>query len=143
MRTQHDGTAGFERDQNLIDRRRRGIGRRYDARDHPERLCNFYDLAIVEPRDHPDCFHRPDEPVDHLRRKEVFLNLVADDAVAGFIDGHPRENFGLGRGRGGARVDNCVDLVLAEFGEFWSGVFGAPCERAGFLGRDEIAIAVG
>ena len=95
------------------------------------------------PRDDADRLHRPDELVDLLRREEVLLDLVFDDAVAGFLDGQPRERLRL-RGRGGRhRVDDRVDLLLAELGELEPRLLGAPRERARFGDRREIAVAWG
>ena len=80
--------------------------------------------------------------VDLLRAEQVLLNLVFDDAVAGFFDGEPRERLGLRRGRGGHRVDDGVDLRLAEFGELEPGLLGAASQRAGFGDRGEVAIGL-
>ena len=45
-------------------------------------------------RDDADGLHRPDEFVDALGREQVLLDLVGDDAEAGFLDGEPREFLG-------------------------------------------------
>ena len=142
VRAEDDRAARLERDQDLVDGGRRRVGRRNDGRDDAERLGDLDDPPIVVPRDDADGLHRPDELVDLLRAEQVLLNLVFDDAVAGFFDGEPREGFGLRRGRGGHRVDDGVDLLLAEFGELEPGLLGAARERARFGDRCEIAIGL-
>ena len=94
------------------------------------------------PRDDADGLHRPDELVDLLRREEVLLDLVFDDAVAGFLDGEPRERFGVRRRGRGHRVDDGVDVLLAEFRELEPRLLGAARERARFGDRREIAIGL-
>jgi hypothetical protein len=64
------------------------------CRDHAERLRDLDDAAILVARDDADGLHRPDEAVHLLRREEVLLDLVVDDAVAGFFDGKPGEQLG-------------------------------------------------
>ena len=91
-------------------------------------------------RDDADRLHRPDEVVDLLRAEEVLLDLVGDDAVAGFFDGEPGERFGLRRRGGGHRVDDGVDALLAELGQLEPGLLGAPRQRAGLGDGGEIAI---
>ena len=91
-------------------------------------------------RDDADGLHRPDELVDALGGEQVLLDLVGDDAVAGFLDGEPRERLGLRRGGRGHRVDDGVDLLLGELGELEPCLLRAPRERARFGDRGEIAI---
>ena len=125
----HDGTPRLEGNQNLVDGGGRGIGGRYDARDDAEGLGNLDDLAIVEPLHDADGLHRPDELVDLLGREEILLDLVVDDAVAGFFGGKPGERFSL-RGDGRRHgVDVGVDLILSAFGEGRGSRFRAARER--------------
>ena len=98
--------------------------------------------AVFVARDDADRLHRPDEVVDLLRSEEVLLNLVGDDAVAGFFDGEPRERFGLRRGGRGHRVDDGVDAFLAELGELEPRLLGAARERARLGDRGQIAIGL-
>ena len=63
-------------------------------------------------------------------REEVLLDLVGDDAEAGFFDGQARELFGARPRGGGHRVDDAIDLVLGELGEGGRGGL-ARCARAG------------
>jgi len=81
--------------------------------------------------------------VDLLRAEEILLNLVFDDAVAGFFDGQAREGLGLRRRRRGHRVDNGVDLLLAELGELEPCLPGAARQRARFSDRGQVAVALG
>ena len=143
MRADHDGAAGFQRDQNLVDRGRCRIGRRDDRSHHTERLGNFDDAAIVVPCDDADGLHRPNEAIDLLRAEEILLDFVFDNPVSGLFDGEPRECLSLGCRRGGHRVDDRVDAFLAELGELEPCLPGAPREGAGFGNRGEIAIALG
>ena len=57
------------------------------------------DAPIVVPGDDADGLHRPDEVVDLLRAEQVLLNLVCDDAVAGFLDGEPGKRLRPARSR--------------------------------------------
>ena len=61
---------------------------------------------VVVAGDHADGLHRPDESVDLLGGEEVLLNLVGDDAVAGFFDGQAGERLGLRRRGRGHGVDD-------------------------------------
>ena len=74
-------------------------------------------LLILDAVDHADGLHRPDELVDLLRREQVLLDLVGDDAVAGLFDGQARERFGVRRDGGGHGIDDGVDLGLRKLGE--------------------------
>ena len=94
-------------------------------------------------RDDADRLHRPDEVVDLLRGEEVLLDLVGDDAVAGFLVRQPGERLGLRRDGRRHGVDDRVDLLLGQLGERRRGLFGAPRERAGFADRGEVAIGLG
>ena len=140
VRADHDRAARFERDQDLVDRRRRRVRGRDDRGDHPEGLGNLDDLALLVARDDADRAHRTDERVDLLGREEVLLNLVGDDAVGRFFDRKPRELLGARARRRGHRVDDAVDLFLAEFRERGRRRFGALRELPGFLNGREIAI---
>ena len=112
MRTENDHAASLDGDEDLVNGRRRRIGRRDDGRDDAERLGDLDDARRLVPRDDADGLHRPDEAVDLLRAEEVLLYLVGDDAVAGLVDRQPRKGFGLRRGRRGHRIDDRVDLFL-------------------------------
>ena len=142
MRAEHDGAARLQRDQDFVDRRRGGVGRRHDRRDDAERLGDLDDAPVLVARDDADGLHRADEVVDLLRAEEVLLDLVVDDAVAGFFDGEPREGLGLRRRRGGHRIDDRIDLFLAELSELEPGLLGAARERAGFGNGHEIAVGL-
>ena len=98
------------------------------------------DAAVLVPGDDTDRLHRTDEVVDLLRREEILLDLVFDDAVAGFFDGQAGKGFGLGRGRGGHRVDDRVDTFLAEFRELSQRLFGAARQCTRFGNRSQVAI---
>ena len=63
--------------------------------------------------------------VDLLRREQVLLDLVGDDAVTGFLVREARERFGLRRDGGGHRVDDGVDLILGELREDGGSLPGA------------------
>ena len=65
-----------------------------------------------------------------LRREQVLLDLVGDDAEAGFFDGQAGERFGLRRDRRGHRVDDGVDLRLGKLGEDELRFLGAARQRA-------------
>ena len=73
VRAQHDRAAGLDRNQDLVDRRRRGVGRRDDGGDDAERFRDLDDADVVVPRDDADRFHRPDEVVDLLRTAKRFF----------------------------------------------------------------------
>ena len=94
-------------------------------------------------RDDADGFHRPDEVVDLLGGEEVLLDLVGDDAVAGFLVRQPRERLGLRRDGGRHGVDDRVDLVLGQLRQRRRGLLGAARERARFADRGEVAIGRG
>jgi hypothetical protein len=142
MRAEHDRASCFERDQNLVDRRRRGIGGRHDRGDDAERLRDFDDATVVVARNDADRLHWPDEVIHLLRAEEILLDLVFDDAVAGFIDGESRERFGLRRGGGSHRIDNCVDALLAELGQLEPRLLRAPGESACLSDGGQIAIGL-
>ena len=90
---------------------------RDDRGDDAEGLGDLDDLAVFEAADDADRLHRPDEAVDLLGGEQVLLDLVGDDAVAGFFVGEAGQRLGLGGGGGGHRVDDGVDLLLGELGE--------------------------
>ena len=83
-------------------------------------------------RDDADGLHRLDELVNLLRTEEVFLDFVGHDAVARLLDGEASESFGLRRRRRRHRVDDGVDLLLAEFSQLEPRLFGAAGEGARF-----------
>ena len=118
MRTDDDGASRLQRDENLVDRGRRRIGRRHDRGDDAERLGDLDDLAIFEPLQHADRPHRPDEPVHAIGGKLILLDLVGDDAESGFLDRELRERFALRRHGGSHRVDDGVDALLRELRNF-------------------------
>ncbi len=117
VRRHHDGAARLDRDEDLVDRRRRRVGRGNHRRDYAERLGDLDDLAFLEAVDHAHGLHRADELVHALRGEQVLLELVGHDAVAGFLHGQAREGLGVRRHGGGHGVDDGVDLGLGEFGE--------------------------
>jgi hypothetical protein len=143
VRADDDRAPGLQRDQDLVDGRGRGIGRRHDGRHDAEGLGDLDDLAILEAGDDADRFHRPDEVVDLLRREEVLFDLVGDDPVAGLLVRQPRERLGLRRDRRRHGVHDRVDLGLGQFRQRRRGLFGAACEGAGFADRSEVAIGRG
>ena len=96
MRADDDGAARLQRDQHLIDRGGRRVGRRDDGRDDAERLGDLDDLPILDAVDHADGLHRPDELVDLSGGEQVLLDLVGDDAVAGLLDGQAGQRLGVG-----------------------------------------------
>ena len=140
MRAQDDGAARLDRDQDLVDRGRGGIGRRHDGGDDAERLGDLDDALVLVPRDDADRLHRLDELVDLLRGEEVLLNLVGDDAVAGFLDGEPGEGFGLRRGGGGHGVDDGVDFSWLNSA---SSSHACLARRASARFRDGGEVAIG
>ena len=119
-----------------------GIGRRHDGGHDAKRLRDLDDPAVLVPRDDADRLHRTDEGVDLLGAEEVLLNLVFDDAVAGFLDGEPRERFSLRRRGGGHRVHDRVDALLTELGQFEPRLFGAAGQRASLGNGGEVAIGL-
>ena len=80
------GAARLERDEDFVDRGGRRVRRGNDRGNHPKRFGDFNDAPILMPCDHTDRLHGADEVVDLLRREEIFLNLVFNDAVARFFD---------------------------------------------------------
>ena len=94
-------------------------------------------------RDHADGLHRPDELVDALGGEQVLLDLVGDDAEAGFLDGEPRQRLGLRPDGRRHRVDDAIDLFLREFGEDGARPFGALGQPPRFLGGSEVAVGQG
>jgi hypothetical protein len=134
VRTQHDRAARFERDEDLVDGRRRGIGRRHDRRDHAEGLRDLDDLPFIITMDDADGLHRPDERVDAVGRETVLLNLVGDDAESGFFDGERRQILGVWtHGRRGS-IDEAIDLFLRELGERRRREFCARRQTSGRVG---------
>ena len=142
MRTEDDRAARLQRDEDLVDRRRRRVGRRDNRGDDAEGLGDLDHSAVVVPCDDPDGLHRADEVVDLLRAEQVLLNLVFDDAVGGFLDGEARERLRLRRGGGGHRIDDRVDARLIELGELEPRLLRSAGERTCLGNRREIAIGL-
>ena len=142
MRADDDRAARLERDEDLVDRRGGRVRRRHDGRDDAERLGDLDDLAVVESLDDADGLHRPDEVVDLLRGEQVLLDLVGDDAVAGFFVGEAGERLGLGRDRGRHRVDDGVDLFLGELGERVGGLLRAARKGPRLVNGRQVAIGL-
>src|SRR5581483_9032294 len=135
-------TTRLESDQDLVNGRGGGVGRRNDRGDNAERLGDLDHPPVFVPGDDADRAHRPDEAIDLVGGEEVLLDLVLDDAVARLLDGKPREPLRLGRRRRGHRIDNCVDLFLAELGELHPRLLGTAGERARLGDRGEIAVGL-
>ena len=142
MRRQHDGAPRLDRDQDLVDRSRRGIRGGNDGRDHPERLGDFDDLAILNPVDHAHGLHGLDELEHPLRGKQVLLGLVGDHAKGGFFDRQPRQGFGVRRDGRGHGLDDAVDLILGEFGERGLCQLRAARERPGLGDRRQVLVGL-
>jgi hypothetical protein len=142
VRADDDGAAGLERDQNLVDGRRGRVGRGDDCRHHAERLGNLQHLAVVEAGDHAHRLHRADEGVDALRREEVLLNLVGDDAVAGLLDRQAGELLSPGGCGFGHAVDDRVDLRLGKLGELLLRLAGSSGERSRLGHRGQVAVCL-
>ena len=140
VRAQDDRAARLYRDQNLVNRCRRRICRRDDGTDDAEGFGDFDDLAVFEAADDADGLDRLDEAVDLFRREQVLLDLVGDDAVAGFFVREAGEGFGLRRDGGGHRVDQRVDLLLGELRQDGGGFPGPAGERPRLLNGCEVAI---
>jgi hypothetical protein len=132
MRAEHDGAAGLERDQDLVDRGRGRIRRGHDGRHDTEGLGNLDDLAIVEAIHHAHRAHRTNEVEDALRGEEILLDLVRLDAVAGLLDRHPSQSRGVRRNGRRHRGDDRVDLFLRQLGEQRLRLPGRPSQRARF-----------
>ena len=140
MRADDDGTACFQRDENLIDGRRRRVGRRNNRRNDPERLRDLDNFSILEAAQDADGLHRPYEAVNPIGRKLVFLDLVGNHPVSGFLDRQLREGFALRRDRGRHRIDDCVDALLRQLRDFHLGLLRSARKRACFGHRSKIAI---
>src|SRR5262249_9504749 len=112
----------------------------HDGGDDPERLGDLHDAPIFVARDHTDGLHRLDELIDLLRAEEIFLNLVFNDAVAGFVDRERRERPGPRRGPGRPPRSRAANLWRADRGELEPRALGARRELARFGHRREIAI---
>ena len=143
MRADHDRAARLERDQDLVDGGGRRVRGRDDRGDDAERLGDLDDLPVLDAPDDADRLHRPDEAVDLVGGEEVLLDLVGDDAVAGFLVRQPGEGLGLRRGGLRHRVDDGVDLFLGELGEEARGFLRAARERARFVNGGQVAIGLG
>jgi hypothetical protein len=142
MRAEDDRAPRLHGEQDLVDGGGGRVGGRDDRGDHAEGFGDLDDLLLVDPPHDPDGLHRADEVVDLLGREEVLLDLVGDDAVAGFLDGETGERFGLRRDGGGHRIHDGVDLFLGQLGQRRGGFPGTANERAGFADRREIAIGL-
>src|SRR5262245_42479669 len=70
------------------------------------------------------------------------MNLVVDNAVAGFVDGYPREGISLVGGGGCHGIDDGIDALLTEFGELQPSLFGAAGERSRLRNRSKVAISL-
>ncbi len=81
--------------------------------------------------------------MDLLGRKQILLDLVLDDAVAGFLNREKGERFSLGSGGRGHRVHDRVDALLAELGELLPRLFGAPGKRPRLGDGSQVAIGLG
>ena len=143
MRTQDDRAAGFDGNEQLVNRRRRRIRRGNDRGDHPERLGDLDDPSVLETSDNADGLHGADELVDPPRGEQVLLHLVGHDPVPGLVDGHCRERFGLRIGGCGHRIDNSVDIDLGQLGKLCLSRPSRSSEFAGLSYRDEVAVGRG
>ena len=143
MRADHDRAARLDRNQDLVDRRGRRVRRRHDRADDAERFRDLDDLAILDPADHADGFHRPDEVVDLLRGEEVLLDLVGDDAVAGFLVRETGERFGLRRDGRGHRVDERSICSWENSASAGAAAFARLRERPGLGDGGEVAVRLG
>ena len=143
MGTHHNRATGLHGNENLVDSGRRRVRGRHHRGDDAERLRDLDHPFVFVAGDDADCLHRPNELVDVLRGEEIFLDLVGDDAVAGFFDGEARERLGLLCGCCGHRVHDGVDLVLGEFRQLEPRLLGALRQRSCFRNRGEVAIGLG
>ena len=143
MRAQHDRAPGLERDEDLVDRRRGGVGRRDDRGDDTKGLRNLDHPADLVAGDDTHGLHRADELVDLVGGEQILLNLVGDDAVPGFLDGKRRERFGLRAGGGGDGVHDRIDLRLRELSERSGGHLRATGQRARLGDGREVAVGLG
>src|SRR5262245_4347366 len=141
MRADHDRAPGLEGDQDLVDRRRRGIGRGDDGRHDAERLGDLDDLLVLDAIDHAHGLHRANELVDLTRGEQILLYLVRHHAVSGLLDGEPGQRFGLQSDGLRHRRDDGVDLFLLEFGQQRLRLARGAGERPGF--RDGRQVFVG
>ena len=78
--------------------------------------------------------------INLLGAEQVLLNLVGDHAITGLFDGEARERLGLSRSGFGHRVDNGIDLGLAEVGQCEPGFLRTSGESARFGYRGEVAV---
>ncbi len=140
MRADDDRASCLQRDENLVDGRRRRVGRGHDRRHDPERLRDLDDLAIFQTVQDADGLHRANEAVDPIGGKLILLDLVGDDAVSGFFDRQLRERLALRRDGRRHRVDDGVDALLRQLRDFHLRLLGTARERARFGHRSEIAI---
>ena len=95
-------------------------------------------------RDDADGLHRPDEAVDLLASEQVLLDLVGDDAVAGFLV-TARRASGSGLGVTAAPIASTM-ASICSWENSASGrraCLGAAGERARFVNRGEVAIGLG
>ena len=140
VRTEHDRTARLHRDQQLVDGGGGGVGRWCDGGDHAERLGDLHDAPIVEPPQHADRLHRPDEVVHGAGREEVLPDLVGPHAVPGLFHGGRRESLGMLRGRRGHGGYDSIDLLLAELGQGGLRIVRPRSEPVGLLGGAPVEI---
>src|SRR5581483_8658622 len=143
MGAENDRAPRLDRDEDLVDGRRGGIGRGHDGRHDAERLRNLDHSPVLVASDDADRLHWPDELVDLLRGEEVLLDLVGDHAEAGFFDRQPRERLRVSGRRVGHRGDDGVDASLVELGELQPGVLCAARERPRFRDGSEVAVRRG
>src|SRR5678816_1107927 len=113
MWTDDDRTARLQRDEDLIDRCGCRVRGGNDRRDDAKGLGDFDDLAVFETVDYSNRSHWPDELVHLPRAKEVLLDLVLDDSVAGLFHGKARERLRVRCDRVRHRAYNRVDLFLS------------------------------
>ena len=112
-----------------------------DDRHHDaERLRDFDDLAVLESLHDTDGLHRPDELVNLLRREQILLDLVGDDAETGFLAGKTGERFGIRRHGRSHGVDDGVDLRLGELRENRRRHLRPTRQGARFVDGREVAI---
>ena len=143
MWTYDNGAARLERDQYLIDRRRCRVRGGHDRGDDAERLANLDNLLVFDSIDNAYGLHRLDELVYLARAEQVFLNLVGDDAVAGFLHGKARERLGVKGHRVSHGGDDGVDLFLGEFRENRLRLPGGGGKRPSLRDRLEILVRTG
>ena len=141
MRAEHDGVAGLERNQRVVDGCGGRVGRGNHRRHYADRTRHFDDALFPILADHADRAHAGHGPRHVHRRQPVLRRLVGDIAEACLFHGAARQGFGGSGASGGATLHDGVNLLLGKCRELLLSGGSACDEVAGFLDGNEIAVA--